>query len=138
MQKRVRAVIIKDNKILLIKRTKKDSVYWVIPGGAVEEKETNEEALKRECKEELGIDIQIKELLLEVKSQKPETKGQKEYFYLCDITNGVLGSGNGPEFQKNSLYSGVYDIEWRNINDLKIIDLKPKEIRDLIYEKYKN
>jgi len=41
-------VIIKDNKILLIKRTKKDSVYWVIPGGAVEENETREEALKRE------------------------------------------------------------------------------------------
>ena len=60
MQKRVRAVIIKDNQILLIKRTKKDSLYWVILGGVVEEKETNEEALKRECKEELGIDIQIK------------------------------------------------------------------------------
>lgn len=138
MQKRVRAVIIKDNKILLIKRTKRDSIYWVIPGGAVEEGETNEEALRRECEEELGVDIQIKELLLEVKSQKPETKGQKEYFYLCDIVDGILGSGHGPEFQKNSLYSGGYDIEWRNINDLKLIDLKPKEIRDLVYERYKN
>ncbi|MBU2037088.1 NUDIX domain-containing protein [Patescibacteria group bacterium] len=138
MQKRARAVIIKDKKILLIKRTKNDSFYWVISGGAVEESETNEKALKRECKEELGVDIQIKELLLEVKSQKPETKSQKEYFYLCDIVGGVLGSGNGPEFQKNSSYYGNYDIEWRNINDLKLIDLKPEEIRDLIRNKYKN
>jgi hypothetical protein len=128
MQKRVRAVIIKNNKILLIKRTKKDSVYWVIPGGAVEENETSEDALKRECKEEL----------LEAKSQKPETKDQKEYFYLCDIINGVLGSGNGPEFKHDSSYVGNYDIEWKNISDLKIIDLKPKEIRDLVYERYKS
>lgn len=138
MQKRVRAVIIKNNQILLIKRTKKGSLYWVVPGGAVEEGETNEEALKRECKEELGVNIQIKELLLEVKSQKPETKGQEEYFYLCNIVDGILGSGNGLEFQKNSLYSGRYDIEWRNINDLKLIDLRPEEVRNLVYEKYKN
>ncbi len=128
-------MIIKDNKILLIKRTKKDSVFWVIPGGAVEEKETSGEALKRECKEELGIDIQIIELLLEIKSQKLATKGQKEYFYLCNIAGGVLGSGDGPEFQRDSSYVGNYNIEWRNINDLKIVDLKPKEIRDLIYGK---
>ncbi len=137
MQKRVRAVIIKEGKVLLIKRTKNDSIYWVVPGGALEEKETNEEAIERECKEELGIKIKIGDLLLEVDSKKPETKNQKEYFYLCDIIDGVSGSGVGPEFQKNSSYSGDYDIEWRDIDDLKDVDLRPEEIRDLIYEKYK-
>ena len=59
MKIRVRSVIIKDNKVLLIKRTKKDSVYWVIPGGGVEKNETNKEALMRECREELGVKIKI-------------------------------------------------------------------------------
>lgn len=138
MKTRVRSVIIKDNKLLLIKRTKKDLVYWVIPGGGVEENETNKEALTRECEEELGVKIEIKELLLEMFSGKPATEGQKEFFYLCDIIDGILGSGQGPEFQQNSSYVGDYNIEWININGLKEINLKPEEIKELIYQKYKN
>ena len=136
MKKRVRSIIIENNKILLIKRTKPDSMYWVIPGGAVENAEADKEALVRECKEELGIDIKINKLLLKINSQKSETKGQKEFFYLCDIVGGSIGSGQGPEFQQDSTYVGKYKIEWRNIKDLGKIDLKPKEIKDLIYRRY--
>ena len=132
MKQRARAVIIKDKKILLIKRTKKDLVYWVFPGGAIESEESKEDALIRECKEELGVDIKVNDLLLEMASQKPETRGQKEFFYFCDIIGGNLGSGQGPEFQPNSSYVGGYKIEWKNLEDLENIDLKPKEIRDLL------
>ncbi len=37
MKSRVRAVIIENGKLLTIKRTKSNLVYWVIPGGGVEE-----------------------------------------------------------------------------------------------------
>ena len=136
MKQRVRAVIIKDKKVLFIKRTKKDLVYWVIPGGAVENKESHEVALIRECKEELGVDIKVNSLLAEILSRKPETKNQKEYFYFCDIIGGNLGSGQGPEFQINTPYIGDYKIEWKDISDLKKINLKPKEIKSLLI-KYK-
>ena len=95
-----------DGKILLIKRTKPDVVYWVIPGGGVEKGETEEQAIIRECKEELGVDIKVKELFLEIDSKKPEIKGQKEYFYLCEVIDGKVGVGKGPEFQKDSGYFG--------------------------------
>jgi 8-oxo-dGTP diphosphatase len=62
MKKRVRAIIIKENKILIIKRTKSDDVYFVIPGGGVEIGENIETAIKRECKEELGVKIVVKNL----------------------------------------------------------------------------
>ena len=125
-------MIIENRKVLLIKRTKKDSIYWVIPGGGVDGKETKKEALRRECKEELGIKIKIGALILKLASRKPETEGQKEYFYLCNISDGILGSGQGPEFQQDSSYVGNYDIEWRRIKDLAKIDLKPEEIKNLI------
>jgi mutator protein MutT len=49
----VGAIIIKDGKILLQKRT--DNKKWAIHGGALEPGETIEETLYRELKEELGI-----------------------------------------------------------------------------------
>ncbi len=137
MEKRVRAIIIKDNKILTIKRTKPDATFWVFPGGGVEEGETNEKALIRECKEELGVDVKVDNLFLEMDSKTPKTIGQREYFYFCEIKGGKLGSGDGPEFCKNTLYVGKFDIEWIDINNFKNIGLRPSEIKDLICDKYK-
>ena len=53
MQKRVRRILIKDGMIALIKRTRDGETFYVFPGGGVEEGETEEQALKREIKEEL-------------------------------------------------------------------------------------
>lgn len=80
MKSRVRAVIIKDGKILLIKITKPDLVYWVIPGGGVEDGETNEQALIRECREELGVNIEVKDLILELISEKRRNCWPKRIF----------------------------------------------------------
>lgn len=48
----------KDGKILQLKSTY-DGNRWGLPGGALEPAETIHEALFRECREELGIDITI-------------------------------------------------------------------------------
>ncbi|HNW19678.1 MAG TPA: NUDIX domain-containing protein [bacterium] len=128
--KRVRAIIIDHGKVLTIKRTKPDQTYWVIPGGEVESGETNQQALIREIKEELGLIIEPRELLIEVSSTKPETFGQMEYFYACNIISGTLGSGDGPEFQKDSAYVGRFDFEWLSAQDLTDLDLRPNTVKN--------
>ena len=52
-------VIYKDDKILLTRRKKGKFLegYWEFPGGKVEKEETDTIALKRELKEELGLEI---------------------------------------------------------------------------------
>ena len=60
----VDGVIIKDNRILLIKR--KNDPYkekWAIPGGFVEYGERTEDAVLREVKEETGLEAKIDKLV---------------------------------------------------------------------------
>lgn len=48
-----------NENILMVKNKKGDSYYWSIPGGAVEQGETLEQAALREAKEETGYDVEI-------------------------------------------------------------------------------
>ena len=57
----VRAMLIRDGQILLVKHSYKDG--WLIPGGGVKRKETLEQAARRECREEFGAEIGKMELV---------------------------------------------------------------------------
>jgi ADP-ribose pyrophosphatase YjhB (NUDIX family) len=56
----VDGVCIKDNRMLLVKRNVEPyKGYWHLVGGNVEENETLKEALKREFKEEVNLEIEV-------------------------------------------------------------------------------
>lgn len=59
------AVIVNEkNELLLQLRNKApEKEYWSIPGGKLELFETFEEAVKREVKEEIGVEVQVIDLL---------------------------------------------------------------------------
>ena len=62
----VGAVLIKNNKILLPKRSanlKKMPNKYEFPGGKVEKGESLKEGLKRELKEELSIDVNLEDII---------------------------------------------------------------------------
>lgn len=61
------AIIVQEGKIDLIKRIREEEIYYVFPGGGIEEGETPEEATKREIYEELGLHIKVKHLIAKVK-----------------------------------------------------------------------
>ena len=63
MPQRAVGVIIKENKILLMRRMKNGQEYYVFPGGGVKEGESTETAIIREIKEELSLDAKIDKLL---------------------------------------------------------------------------
>ncbi len=58
----VKAFIVKDRKALLIKRRANDvhsPGKWDIPGGRLEPGENPLDGIRRECREEVGLDIEI-------------------------------------------------------------------------------
>ncbi len=128
----VRAIIKNERKVLVIKRVKNNKTYWVFPGGGVDEGEGNQEALIRECKEELGVEVEVSELLKEYVFEHPEFGGQQEFYYFCKIIGGQVGTGDGPEYQENSTYDGTYEPQWLKLSKIADFDLRPIEIRDIL------
>lgn len=126
MRNRGSAVIIENDKVALIKRVKADCVYYVFPGGGIEEGESPEEATKREAYEELGVKIYIHEKFGEV-----ELSGT-QYFFLAEIIDGVFGTGQGDEFVKPESDRGSYTPMWVEMNRLSTLEVHPKEIADKI------
>lgn len=78
-----RAIIIKDGKMLLSYETETDQ--WMLPGGGLEEGETQEECVIREIAEETGFVIRpVSECLLEIDEYYEDCKWPSFYF-LCEI-----------------------------------------------------
>ena len=57
----MKALIVKDSKFLIVKDLNDNK--WELPGGKVDYNEDPNLTLKREIKEELGVDVEIKEFV---------------------------------------------------------------------------
>lgn len=85
----VAAMIWHDGKFLLCQRPsgKARSLLWEFPGGKVEADETHAEALIRECREELGIQINVSDKVAQVFYSYPDISIAL-YLYTCTLTDG--------------------------------------------------
>lgn len=81
-----------NNKILLVKRgTPVFRGYWALPGGKVEPKETVEEAVFREVKEETGLIVLIIKKIGEY-HEKGENNGiEYDYYPTCFLVKPEKG-----------------------------------------------
>jgi len=115
MKKTARAIIIKDNKLLVFFRRKikngKEITYYAIPGGHLEDNETLEETCIREIKEELNLDIEIIDYLGNI-----IVDNQEEYYYYVKIIGGELCFG-GEELERQSI-DNYYEIRWISLDEI--------------------
>ncbi len=86
------AIIIHQNKILVAKRsiTMSQSGYWEFPGGKVENHESKEDCLRREIKEELGLEILIKSKLTPSTFEYSSEKIVELFPFICDWLSGDI------------------------------------------------
>jgi 8-oxo-dGTP diphosphatase len=87
------AVIIKDGKIVLIKRGNEPSKgKWTIPGGLVELGESLEAAVIRETEEEVCLDVDNPRLIGVVDNVDLDEQGKVKYHYvIIDYLVQVIG-----------------------------------------------
>jgi len=99
MTRKIVALILEKNgKILVEKRKSSKSTCpndVVFPGGGVEEGETNEQALRREVREELGIEIHNPKLVHQEDFDCEEK--QEIYWYSCEHWEGEIQNNEAEE-----------------------------------------
>ena len=91
---RVAAIIVQDDQILLARHQKKGRRYWVLPGGGVDYGETAEAALMRELREEAGLRIRVRDLVLVNDSIPPDRQRHiVNLYFTAEIRSGKIVVG---------------------------------------------
>ena len=94
------AVVIHEGRVLLIRRGKPPSAgEWSIPGGAVELDESVEAALRREVREETGLEIAVGRFLEVFERVEPDGDGGVRFHfvvldYAATVVGGTLRAGD--------------------------------------------
>lgn len=99
------------NQVLVGQRVVKDQYYkkWEFPGGKLESGESVEQALTREFKEEVGIDVLQSDSFMQIEHDYPDRHVR---LYVQTI-NGYAGQVQSQEGQA---------LKWVNIGDLNGLD----------------
>lgn len=112
------AIILREDKVLICQRGAGGSCayLWEFPGGKVEPGEILEECLVRECKEELDIVINVKEIFAEMTYQYPERRIAFTFFY-AEIICGII---------KANVHR---DVRWVTLKELNEYEFCPADIK---------
>lgn len=123
-------ILLQDHKIALIERIRGDIHYYHVPGGRVEEGETIEEAVIREAEEELGLQVEVNQLIAIIHFRKAP-----QYYFRIQPKSGTFGQGRGPEMM--GLYPperGSYQAIWMPLHDLQNHEIRPASLIPLLDE----
>jgi 8-oxo-dGTP diphosphatase len=91
----VGAIVVKDGRVLLARRGKEPSRgLWSVPGGAVRLGEELKAATKREVREELGIEVELTDVVEVLERVTRDAEGRIQYHY---VIVDFLGRWTGGE-----------------------------------------
>lgn len=112
------ALIFHRGRILMAKRGKEPlKGWWSLPGGVVETGETLDFAVRREVREETGLEVQPLRVFEIFERIMHDPEGATEYHYVlidyvCRITGGALCAGDD-----------VSHVQWMRENELSTVQI---------------
>ena len=112
----VAALIWNENQFLICQRptNKARGLLWEFVGGKVEPGETKEQALVRECQEELAITLDVGEVFMDVVHEYPDLTVHLTLF------NSSIRAGIPQKLEHN-------DIRWITVDEIDQYDFCPAD-----------
>lgn len=81
---RYQAAVIADDRLLLLQcRPHAGGEFWLLPGGGIEEGESEVECIAREVREEAGMDVTVGALLYDMPADPPDGTYMRWRTYRC-------------------------------------------------------
>ena len=121
----VAALIWRNDRFLACQRParKTRGLLWEFVGGKVEPGESGEEALIRECMEELAVKVEVKDVFMEVTHQYPDLKVH------LTLYNTSIAEGKPQKLEHN-------DIRWLRVDEIDNYQFCPAD--EVILERLKS
>lgn len=109
---RYQGAIVHDEKLLLIRQRhhKTGESYWLLPGGGIEEGESEEECVEREMWEETNLRVTVERLLFDLPTEPGDAYKRRQTF-LCSVISGTAAPGHEPEEDAAASY-GIVEVGW--------------------------
>lgn len=125
-------IVLKDGKILVDKAKNFDG--YVYMGGHISIGESSRDAVIREAKEELQVDVEIERLICINENLYPthDSMAQEVSFYYLLKSKQPLPDG---DFERQEVDGGelkIHKYKWLDLNDAKVANLRPNWIIDMI------
>jgi 8-oxo-dGTP diphosphatase len=122
MKPRAAIILFQASNIALIERYRSGEHYFVFPGGKIKKAETAPIAAAREAWEELGLQVNIGQMIAEI-----WYLGVPQYYFLAESFAGQFGHGTGSEMN-NRLDSekGTYLPVWMPVKEIINQPVLPK------------
>jgi ADP-ribose pyrophosphatase YjhB (NUDIX family) len=115
---RAAAIIVENGRILLEKHAKDGREYWVLPGGGVDPGETLSEGLRRELREEIGVETETGALAFACEAIAPDASRHiVQLAFLASITAGTP--------RVTGLDPRVVDAAWIPVEEVAGLEMYP-------------
>ncbi|WP_240420529.1 NUDIX domain-containing protein [Paenibacillus periandrae] len=118
-----KAVIFKDNKLLVIKLNDESGIYYLLPGGGQEVGGKLNETLIRECIEETGYIVEVQELMFIRECFLDKNIHRVEFIFKCEISD---------ETKTLIMDKNQIGYEWIDIDTIQNEPLFPAGLKKLI------
>lgn len=118
-------------RLLLIRYHDREGEFYVCVGGGQNVGESMRENLRRECREEIGCEVKIGDMLFtrEVKfTDEPSSREihQIEHYFSCELASGEqIGEGSAPDLTSDGFALVT-------VGELKKLRVFPQRLAELI------
>lgn len=124
-----KALIIKEDKMLAIKISDGKEAWYIMPGGGQGTEELLPEAVCREVAEEIGLQVEVKDLVFVIEGLHGEDFHRVDLVFLCEYKG---------ELKDAILQSDTNQVgyDWLAIKTLNTTPLYPSKLRRQIMNLY--